>query len=59
MVLEKGQRFTLRGGGCTVGTGVISNIHPNLTPEQFEDLTMSKKKRDKKLAALAAAREQS
>ena len=31
MVLEKSQRFTLRDGSITLGTGVITNILPPLT----------------------------
>lgn len=34
MVCEKGQRFTLRDGLTTVGTGVITNLHPHLTEDQ-------------------------
>jgi len=30
MVLEKGQRFTLRDGCVTLGTGVITAVHKNL-----------------------------
>lgn len=31
MVCEKGQRFTLRDGSVTVGTGVVTNILSPLT----------------------------
>lgn len=31
--MEKGQRFTLRDGTKTLGTGVITKVLPNLTPE--------------------------
>lgn len=31
MCLEKGQRFTIRAGGATAGTGVITEILPGLT----------------------------
>ncbi|KAJ8676014.1 hypothetical protein QAD02_011800 [Eretmocerus hayati] len=34
MVCEKGQRFTLRDGNVTVGTGVITDLLPNLTEEE-------------------------
>lgn len=47
MVVEKGQRFTIREGPCTVGTGVVTNILPNLTPEQKESIMMSKKTLEK------------
>lgn len=33
VVMEKGQRFTLRDGSKTLGTGVITKVLPNLTQE--------------------------
>ncbi|MCL4136206.1 UNVERIFIED_CONTAM: hypothetical protein GTU68_037622 [Idotea baltica] len=54
MVVEKGQRFTIRDFGKTVGTGVITEIKKNMTELEVEDLYMSKKKREKKLAAKAS-----
>ena len=50
MVVEKGQRFTIRTLGNTIGTGVISDIRPNLTVEEKEDLELSKEKRAKREA---------
>lgn len=41
--MEKGQKFTIREGPATIGTGVISELLPNLTPEQKESIMMSKK----------------
>ena len=48
MVLETGQRFTLRDGSLTLGTGVITNILSSLTEQERLDLTEGKKSRDKK-----------
>ena len=47
MVVEKGQRFTIREGQLTVATGVISNILPPLAPEEKESIMMSKKNLEK------------
>ncbi|XP_012282722.1 elongation factor Tu, mitochondrial [Orussus abietinus] len=44
MVCEKGQRFTLRDGNCTLGTGVITNVHPRLSKEERVSLLEGKKK---------------
>lgn len=36
-VLEKGSRFTLRDAeNKTVGTGVVTNLHPDPTPEELK-----------------------
>lgn len=51
MVLEKGQRFTLRDGGITLGTGVVSNVLKNLNERERLSLLEGKKKREKKMAA--------
>lgn len=56
MVLEHGQRFTLRDGSTTIGTGVITKILPLLTEVQKTDLLDSKKTREKKLAAAASGK---
>jgi len=50
MVLEKGQRFTLRDGAVTLGTGVITNTLKSLTDSERHDLLEGKKilKKDKK-----------
>lgn len=56
MVLEQGQRFTLRDGGTTLGTGVVTKTLPLLTETQREELTEGRKAREKKKAAAAAAK---
>jgi len=51
MVLEKGQRFTLRDGTVTLGTGVITNTLKPLTDIERHDLLEGKKallKKEKK-----------
>ncbi|XP_001948492.1 elongation factor Tu, mitochondrial [Acyrthosiphon pisum] len=50
MVLEKGQRFTLRVAGSTVGTGVITEIKKRLLDEERRGLLEGKKAREKKNA---------
>ena len=66
MVIEQGTRFTLRDGGVTVGSGVVTKVLPKLTDDERADLLKSKKKRErdaikaaeeaaKKAAAAAAA----
>lgn len=55
MVLEKGQRFTLRDGSITLGTGVVTNIMPQLTEDERLSLTEGKRAREKKLAKAAKA----
>ena len=54
VVVEQGQRFTLRAGAKTVGTGVFTSMNKNLTEEQRTDLMIGKKKRAKKEALLIA-----
>jgi len=49
MVLEKGQRFTLRDGNTTLGTGVVSEVLTNMTHDQRDMLSEGKKKRAKRL----------
>ncbi|CAL4238116.1 unnamed protein product, partial [Meganyctiphanes norvegica] len=51
MVVEKGQRFTLRDGNTTLGTGVFTTINKSLSEDEKLELTEGKKKRAKKLAA--------
>ncbi|XP_017090764.2 elongation factor Tu [Drosophila bipectinata] len=51
MVLEQGQRFTLRDGNLTLGTGVVTKIMPALSESQRSELTEGKKAREKKVAA--------
>lgn len=47
MVCEAGQRFTLRLGDLTLGTGVISKINNNLSEEERIKLMEGKKAREK------------
>ncbi|XP_064460167.1 elongation factor Tu, mitochondrial-like [Ornithodoros turicata] len=47
MVLEQGQRFTIRDGSKTAGTGVITKVLQNLTVEERMDLGKSAKKKEK------------
>lgn len=54
MVLEQGQRFTLRDGSVTLGTGVVTKILPKLKEDQREELTEGKKAREKRAKAVAA-----
>lgn len=53
MVLEQGQRFTLRDGTVTLGTGVVTKILPTLDDEERKSLTEGKKAREKKSSAAA------
>lgn len=50
MVIEKGQRFTIRSGTVTLGTGVFTTINKPLSEDERIELTEGKKKRAKKLA---------
>lgn len=47
MVVEKGQRFTLRDGMLTLGTGVVTKILPRLTEDQRTEIQEGKKGREK------------
>lgn len=53
MCLEQGQRFTLRDGVVTLGTGVVTKVLPPLTEDERTLLTAGKKARAKHLAANA------
>lgn len=53
MVLEQGQRFTLRDGSLTLGTGVVTKVMKSLTEEERLSLTEGKKAREKKASAKA------
>lgn len=48
MVLEKGQRFTLRVAGVTCGTGVVADIKKRLLDNERRELLEGKKAREKK-----------
>lgn len=51
MVCEPGQRFTLRLGDLTLGTGVITKINANLSEDERLKLMEGKKAREKAAAA--------
>ncbi|XP_034940890.1 elongation factor Tu-like [Chelonus insularis] len=55
MVLEKGQRFTIRDGSVTLGTGVVTNVLKGLTEKERLGLMDGKKKREKAAAAVSAS----
>lgn len=48
MVVEQGQRFTLRDGNMTLGTGVVTKMMPSMTEAERLTLTEGKKAREKK-----------
>ncbi|KAK9886035.1 hypothetical protein WA026_014822 [Henosepilachna vigintioctopunctata] len=54
MVIEQGQRFTLRDGMQTLGTGVVTKILPSLKEDDRQQLLEGKKAREKRLAAQSA-----
>jgi hypothetical protein len=56
MVLEQGTRFTLREGKTTLGTGVVTQIQPNMTPQDRELMMESRKRREKLEQGLAKKR---
>jgi len=56
MVLETGQRFTLRNGPVTVGTGVVTKILPNLTQDVREKMAKGFRKLKKKAEEAQAAK---
>lgn len=47
MVVEQGQRFTLRDGSLTLGTGVIVKVLPRLSEHERMSLMEGKKAREK------------
>lgn len=53
MVINKGQRFTIRSPNTTIGTGVVTEILPNLTESERAELLLSRKKREKLAKKLA------
>ncbi|EFA09578.1 elongation factor Tu, mitochondrial [Tribolium castaneum] len=50
MVLEQGQRFTLRDGSQTLGTGVVTKVLPALKENERIQLLEGKKAREKRQA---------
>lgn len=47
MVFEKGQRFTIRDGRITLGTGVVVDHLKNLTEDERIEVVGGKKQREK------------
>lgn len=52
MVIEKGQRFTLRDGQQTLGTGVITNVLPKMDLKERETLIRGRTKKQKEALRL-------
>lgn len=50
MVLEQGQRFTIRDGKKSLGTGVVTKKLPDLSADDRIELMEGKKGREKKAA---------
>lgn len=48
MVFDKGQRFTIRDGKVTVGTGVVTGINKPLTEDERIEVMGGKKAREKR-----------
>lgn len=48
MVFENGQRFTIRNGNITLGTGVVTKILKTLRPDERVEILEGKKGREKK-----------
>lgn len=58
MILEAGQRFTIRDGSKTSGTGVIVKVNQDLNSEErLALLEKSKEKREKMRAEKLAKKE--
>lgn len=55
MVFEQGQRFTIRDGKMTLGTGVVTKVLPNLSPDDRQELLEGRKAREKKAAGAKVA----
>lgn len=53
MVFEQGQRFTIRDGKKTLGTGVVTKVLPNLSADERLGLLEGKKAREKREAQTA------
>ncbi|KAI1286953.1 Elongation factor Tu, mitochondrial [Halotydeus destructor] len=47
MVVEQGQRFTIRDGNVTVGTGVITKINTDLSTEEKDKLRKGRTKKER------------
>lgn len=51
MVLDEDERFTIRDGSKTLGTGVVTKILEKLTPDERLELFRRKIRREKRDAA--------
>jgi elongation factor Tu len=51
MVVEKGLRFTLRDGTITMGTGVITNVLPEMSPDERETFLKGKTRKQREAMA--------
>lgn len=47
MVFEIGQTFTIREGQMTLGTGVVTAVHKNLTEDERSDILGGRRRREK------------
>jgi elongation factor Tu len=45
MVLEQGQRFTIRDGSLTLGTGFVKKVNPAISEKERLSLVEGKKAR--------------
>lgn len=48
MVFEHGQRFTIRDGKMTLGTGVVTKVLKSLAQDERLELLEGKKRREKR-----------
>lgn len=47
MVFEMGQTFTIREGKMTLGTGIVTTVHKNLTETERSEILGGRRKREK------------
>lgn len=47
MVMEKGSRFTIRDQKQTIMTGVVTNLLPDLTPEERAKLEKGRTRKER------------
>ena len=51
MSLKVGQQFTIRSSGMTIGSGKVTNIHPNMSEAEHRYMKSNKKQKEKMKAA--------
>ena len=51
MSIKVGQQFTIRCSGMTIGSGKVTNIHPNMSEAEHKYMKSNKKQKDKMKAA--------